>query len=364
MSNSDEEPDFYTNDEEELDNQDEKSKKDDNKKINISFDDEIEKEEISKNISTSMVENVKIQKNSKKKKQIENRILKNIESDEEEDKKSNKSNNSFINQSDGDDEKDNNEPNFYDEEQNGENISEKEINDDEESNNRSENEDKIKDKFIERNKKKKEELKKKNIVIENIYDINKEFNYSKDNPVFYLKENKCALDKYPWPMSTKQIVKLIEKDNIPYENLKVKLVDLFEFRLRSAFEYVDFIQVIKPEWASNVTYSKIFLDLHNFKVNKEKENSSDKDQDKDKSKEKEKEKDKSDMLPISQSAIPKLAESNTFSMEKKFLGNFNENENENEKGDNKKKNYWPRNKNKFKKGKKRAVEIKGGFTYE
>ena len=167
-------------------------------------------------------------------------------------------------------------------------------------------------------------------------------------------------------MSTKKIVKLIKEDNIPYENLKVKLVDLFEFKLRNAFEYVDFIQVIKPEWANNVTYSKIFLDLHNSKINIEKKNNNDKNNDKskDNNNDKEKSKDKAGMNQISQSGIPKLAKSNTFSVEKKFLDNFNEKENENEIIDNKKKIYRPRNKNKFKKGKKKAVEIKGGFTYE
>ena len=371
MSNSNEEPNFFDNEEEEIDEKDEKSKKD-NKNLNISFDDEIEKEEISKNVTISMVENDKKQKNSKKNNLIENRILKNIESDEEEEENKSKKSKSFIKQSDDDDEKDNEEPNFYNEEENGENISENEMNSDdneeEEDNNNSEKEGKKEDKYLEKNKKKKEELKKKNIVIENIYEINKEFNYNIDNPVFYLKENKCALDKYPWPMSTKQIVKLIEKDNILYENLKVKLVDLFEFKLRNAFEYVDFIDVIKPEWTDNITYSKIFLDLHNFKIKKEKENNNDKnkDIDKDKNKDKEMEKDKTSMIQISQSVIPKIAESNTFSMEKKFLDKFkeNKNENENEKPDNKKKNYWPRNKNKFKKGRKKAVEIKGGFSYE
>ena len=360
MSNSDEEPNFFENEEEEIDEKYEKNNKN-NKNFNISFDDEIEKEDISKNVTTSMVvDNAKKQKNSKKKNHIENRILKNIESDdeEEEDDKSKKSK-SFINQSDDDDEKDNDAPNFYNEEENGENISENEVNDkdEEDEGDKSESEEK-EDKYNKRNKEKIEELKKKNIDIENIYEINKVFNYSKDNPVFYLKENRCALDKYPWPLSTKQIVKIIEKENILYENLKVKLVDIFEFKLRNAFEYVDFIEVIKPEWADNVTYSKIFLDLHNFKNNKEKENNDNKNMDK------EKEKDKSGMLQISQSVIPKVAESNTFSVEKKFVNNFKDNENENERTDIRKKNYWPRNKNKFKKGKKKAIEIKGGFTYE
>ena len=84
--------------------------------------------------------------------------------------------------------------------------------------NKDNSEEKKEDKFQKRNQKKIEQLKKKNIDINNLYEINKEFNYSEDNPVFYLKENMRALDKYPWPMTTKQIVKLIQREEIPYEN--------------------------------------------------------------------------------------------------------------------------------------------------
>ena len=66
MSNSDEEPNFYENEDEEIDEKYEKNNKN-NKNFNISFDDEIEKEDISKNVTTSMVDNAKKQKNSKKK---------------------------------------------------------------------------------------------------------------------------------------------------------------------------------------------------------------------------------------------------------------------------------------------------------
>ena len=61
MSNSDEGPNFYENEEEEIDEKDENNKKN----FNISFDDEIEKEEISKNVTSSMVKNDKKQRNSK-----------------------------------------------------------------------------------------------------------------------------------------------------------------------------------------------------------------------------------------------------------------------------------------------------------
>ena len=79
-----------------------------------------------------------------------------------------------------------------------------------------------------------------------------------------------ALDKYPWPMSTKQIVKLIQDQEIPYDNLKVKLVDIFEFKpnfikLKNPSEYIDFKIVIKQKWVRNVTYSKIYIILNLIK---------------------------------------------------------------------------------------------------
>ena len=162
-------------------------------------------------------------------------------------------------------------------------------------------------------------------------------------------------------MSTKQIEKIVE--NVPYENLKVKLVDIFEFKLKNAFEYVDFIEVIKPEWASNVTYSKIFLELYKFKVNKEK--------DKDNEKKIEKEnnnnidnqdiKDEENIIREKISIIPKCNETRTFTEEKGLLDILGNKDVKDKKENNK--NVWPKNKNK--KGKRlNATEIKGGFIYD
>jgi len=280
-TNNEEEPDFY--EEEEND----EGKNENN--YNCSFDDEIEKEKKENDLAITMINNDKYKLKENKIKENENEILKNIDNEEEKE----------IN-NDSEEE----EPNFYDEEQNG--IDEEEEEKENEDNNDEYNNYEEKEK--ERNNKRKEELKKKNIDIKNIYEINKDFNYNIDNPVFYLKEDKNVLDKYPWPLSTKQIESIIEKNNIPYEKLKVKLVDLFEFKLKNAFEFVDFIEVIKPEWASNVTYSKIFLDLYNFKMNKEKEKKEDNNINK--------EENKIQKLP---SIIHKLNETKTFSEEKKNI---------------------------------------------
>ena len=325
-TNNEEEPDFY--EEEEND----EGKNENN--YNCSFNDEIEKEKKENDLAITMINNDKYKLKENKIKENENEILKNIDNEEEKE----------IN-NDSEEE----EPNFYDEEQNGTDKDEEEEEEKENEDNNDEYNN-YEEKEKERNNKRKEELKKKNIDIKNIYEINKDFNYNIDNPVFYLKEDKNVLDKYPWPLSTKQIESIIEKNNIPYEKLKVKLVDLFEFKLKNAFEFVDFIEVIKPEWASNVTYSKIFLDLHNFKMNKEKEKKEDNNINK--------EENKIQKLP---SIIHKLNETKTFSEEKKIL-NIIENKKE-ELKDEKKNNFWPNNKNK--KGKKqKGKEIKGGFIFD
>ena len=338
QNNEEEEPNFFEENEEESDKENKRNE-------NCSFDDEIEKEEKQGDLISSMIKQNKNKKENKKIEQNKNNILNGIESDENNNEE--KENNS-LNSNDKDE--DENEPNFYEEE----------VSDHEREKENEENEEinKEEDKVNKRTTKEKEELKKKNIELENIFDINKEFNYDKDNPVFYLRENKMAMDKYPWPLSTKQIVNIIKKDNIPYKNLKVKLVDLFEFKLKVAYEYVDFINVIKPEWASNVTFSKIFLDLYKFKFNKENN----------KEDTKEKNDEKKDLEEISQSKIPKVSITNTFSVEKKMMEEFNKKEEEiyeNRIYNDKNRNFWPkRGKKKRGRGRGRGTEIRGGFSYE
>ena len=370
---TDEEPEFY--EEEELNESNNKDKN-----INCSFDEEIEKEKKKNDLTLTMVNQMKEEK-SKKKKLNESDILLDIESEEEKekDKKKEVGKNKSFNSNQSNDEEDNNEPNFYDDEQNGENNAEeeKEKNDDNEENNsnslnenkeeKGKNEEKEEkkekkekeSKFEKRTRKKKEQLKKKNIDIQNIYEINKEFKINAHSPLFYLRENKAPLDKYPWPLSSSQIVKIVEDNNIPYESLKVKLVDLFEFKLKSPFEYVDFIQVIKPEWASNVTYSTIFLELYEFKINEEKGKNIDN--------KKEGYKDESheefEIFQKQPSAIPKLNEAKTFTEEKKLLKILEEKEEEEDQNKNKNKVFWP--KNKKKRGKRqKGQEIKGNFNYD
>jgi hypothetical protein len=193
----------------------------------------------------------------------------------------------------------------------------------------------------------KEEIpKKQSIDLDNIYDINKEFNYNIDNPVFYLKENKFIIDKYPWPLSTKQVASIVKRENIPYENLRVKLVDIFEFKsFKKPFEYVDFIEVLKPKWTSNVTYSKIFLDLCKSKDKKEQN-------EEDKEKKEDKKENKKDINDMSLSKIPKVSQTNTFSVEEKFIFKMDEKDEVKEQNNNYYQKSFARRKNRKKKEEK------------
>lgn len=323
---------------------------------NCSFEIDIErkKSEEAENISMSMVK-----KEPKKK---EEKIPAKIFKDDYERPSLNSSIKSDNNNED-------NEPDFYNDEEeievsNNNNKSNdlEEVNNDIEDN--INNKDEIKGiynnideiKYQERITKRKEDLKKKSIDINNIFEINELFDYDKDNPVFYLKENKQVLDRYPWPLSTKQIVSIIQKENLDYNELKVKLVDIFEFKLKDAFSYVDFINVIKPEWAKNVECSKIFKDLHNFMNGKKNKSKIDKPED------------KKDPIKISQNAIPKASQTNTFSVENKLNNLLNDKKEKEEEIEKKEvKQYYPGKK--ARKAKKRRpgkgdAKLKVGFSYD
>ena len=325
-----------------------------------------EKEDGDPNISMSMVKN---SPNIKEENKIPEKIFKGNQEEP--------SLVSFINKSDKNSE--DNEPDFYGDEEEIEvedtnkNISdnnhsidnENDINDNINIESNQENyKDKIngpynyKDeiKYLDIIKKDKEDLKKKNIDINNIFEINELFDYDKDNPVFYLKENKQALDRYPWPLSTKQIVSIIEKENLDYHELRVKLVDIFEFNLKDAFSYVDFINVIKPEWAKNVKCSRIFMDLHNFMNGKKNKSKIDKPED------------KTEPIKISESTTPKVSQTNTISEVKKLNNLFNDKK-EIEKEIEKKevKQYNPgknARKSKKRRQEKGDAQLKVGFSYD
>jgi len=376
-----EEPDFYEEEENENGNNNnsmgenfqpeisEIKEGENSRDQNCSFGSEPKKNEEPENISMSMV-----QKDPKKE---ETKIPKKIFNDNYENPSLNSSIKSKNNSED-------NEPNFYDDEEeievpnnnknnnnnrknnnNNKSIDLDEVNDDIEDDLKKKDKEKdgikgpynsIDDiKYHERITKEKEDLKKKSIDINNIFEINDLFDYNRDNPVFYLKENKQVLNRYPWPLSTKQLVSIIQKENLDYNELKVKLVDIFEFKLKQAFEYVDFIYVIKPEWAKNVECSKIFMDLHNFMNGKKNKSKIDKTED------------KKDPIKISQSTIPKASQTNTFTVEKKLNNMLKDKEQEQEIEKKEVKQYYPgKNARKTKKRRpaKGDTKLKVGFSYE
>ena len=154
-----------------------------------------------------------------------------------------------------------NEPDFYEMEEEYENDYQ-----DSESDNENENKP-INDNEEIYLKNKENELKAEKLDIKNIYEINKIFNYDKENPVFYIQIENKPLNTYLAPLSTKKLEEIIKKDKIPYESIKVKLVDLFSFKSKEPFIYVDLKEVLTPKWVSNVTHSKMFMELLNAELN-------------------------------------------------------------------------------------------------
>ena len=98
-----------------------------------------------------------------------------------------------------------------------------------------------------------------NLKRENIYEINNKFDYPKDSPVFYIRDDNSNTDLYDYPLSTKEIIdKLSSKEIKPYL-IKVKLIDIFTMNNYDPFSYFDFNDVLKKNWSKNLEYSSIFL---------------------------------------------------------------------------------------------------------
>ena len=97
------------------------------------------------------------------------------------------------------------------------------------------------------------------LEIENIFEINKKFNYPKDSPVFYLREDTSSTDLYPTPLSTKEIQNLLKNREIKPFLLKVKLIDIFSMSNYDPFSYFDFNDILSKNWSKNLEYSSLFL---------------------------------------------------------------------------------------------------------
>ena len=246
--NNDENLNFYEEEEENnnsmgkyKDNKPKNDKKIKPNAANTLYDGDEEEEEINE------------RKNKKKKtKEIENmEILKELKEDGKNDEKEDDLNNSR----DYGEDNELDEPDFYAEEDDGDDEN---INVDyQKSENK--NEVKIKQKIIN-----KEIFGINNI--NNIYEINNKFHYNKDSALFYILEKDKEYNYYPKPLSSKQLVNLIREENISYDSLQIKLVDLFEFKSK-LFSYIKLKEILKPGWISDVDYSKIFKELSNLYLN-------------------------------------------------------------------------------------------------
>jgi len=306
MSNDDN-IDFYAeNDEEEEEEEINNSmgkpkniKKDKPNAANTLFDGDDEEKEI---------DDRKKKKKKVKEKDIE--ILKELKEEDIKDKKDkkdkkNEKEDDLNNSRDFGEDNEQNEPDFYAEEDDGDN--------EDADYQEHENQNEV--------KRKQKNIKKEVFDINYIYDINNKFHYNKDSPLFYILEKGKEFNYHPTPLSSKQLVKLIQEENIPYDYLRIKLVDLFQFKSKFPFIYVELKEILKPNWSLDVKFSKIFEDLYKLKLNDNKINNNVKE-----------EKDNS----INVSIIKNENESFSFSLFKNTENDINKKEEKNSKKEGKK----------------------------
>ena len=110
------------------------------------------------------------------------------------------------------------------------------------------------------------------LEIENIFEINKKFNYPKTSPVFYIREDNSNNDLYQSPLSTNKIKELLNQKKIRPFLLKVKLIDIFTMKNYEPFSYFDFNDILAKNWSKNLEYSPIFLNEYNNMYEKNKSN--------------------------------------------------------------------------------------------
>ena len=118
------------------------------------------------------------------------------------------------------------------------------------------------------------ELNEQNILeIENIFEVNKKFNYPENCPIFYLRNDDANNDLFPNPLSTNEIKDLLKKKEIKPYLIKVKLIDIFIMKNYEPFQYFDFNEILTKSWSKNLEFSSIFLNQYNnyYEKNKKKD---------------------------------------------------------------------------------------------
>ena len=125
------------------------------------------------------------------------------------------------------------------------------------------------------------------LAIENIFEINNKFDYPKQSPLFYLKDelnnnsNNLNNDIYKEPLSSNKLKELLKSKKIKPYLINVKLIDIFSMKNHSPFSFFPLNEILEKNWSKNLEYSPLFMNIHNKLNEKEK--------DKEKEKEKEKE---------------------------------------------------------------------------
>ena len=112
-----------------------------------------------------------------------------------------------------------------------------------------------------------------NIDIQNIFEINTKFNYSKDFPLFYLKDelnSNSANEIYAEPISSNKLKDLIKSKKIKPYLIQIKLVDIFYMKNHPQFSFIPLNEILEKNWANNLSYSNIFINAHNKLNEKEK----------------------------------------------------------------------------------------------
>ena len=104
-----------------------------------------------------------------------------------------------------------------------------------------------------------------NLGKENIFEINNKFNYPRDSPAFYIREDNSNTDLYESPLSTNEISEKLRTKKLRPFLLKVKLIDIFVMKNQEPFSYFDFNDILKRNWSKNLEYSSLFLNQYENK---------------------------------------------------------------------------------------------------
>ena len=115
------------------------------------------------------------------------------------------------------------------------------------------------------------EIEENNILdIQNIFEINTKFNYSRDLPVFYLKNDNNNEDMFKEPLSINTIKDLLKNKKIKPYLTNIKLIDIFYMKNYSPFAFFPLNDILVKNWSNNLEYSNIFINAHNKLKDKEK----------------------------------------------------------------------------------------------